>query len=114
VQKLKDHRIVIDGIRQRSTLEQIRAQSEGDVAIIYVHAPPDIAYSLYSQREQSNGGTLTPTQFYRLYAAPVELEVRYMIQDADAVVYNWTGKQEYDVALDKLATTLSLYPKRTP
>jgi hypothetical protein len=34
-----------------------------------------------------------------------------MIQDADAVVYNWTGKPEYDVALDKLASALSLYPK---
>jgi dephospho-CoA kinase len=99
-------RVVVDGIRHRETLNSIRELSEREVAVIYVQAAPDIAYKLYSARERKN---IAPSKFFELYNAPVERDVRYLIQDADAIVYNWTGKDEYDAVLDRLGTELMLY-----
>jgi dephospho-CoA kinase len=107
----KGRRIVVDGIRHRETLALLKEYSEREVAVIYVQASPDIAYKLYTGRERMK---ISPGKFFELYGAPVERDVRYLIQDADAIIYNWTGKREYDVALDNLGTELGLYdrPKR--
>jgi|ERR1700712_49293 predicted NUDIX family phosphoesterase len=99
-------RIIVDGIRHRETLRLIRQFSTRDVAVVYVQAAPDIAYALYSARERKN---ISPTKFFELYSALVESDVRYLIQDADAIIYNWTGKDEYDAVLDKFGTELALY-----
>ena len=101
-------RIVIDGVRHRETLNFIKQFSSRDVALLYVQAAPDIAYKLYSSRENNK---ITANRFFELYSAPVESDVRYLINDADAIVYNWTGKDEYDVALDELSTRLGLYDR---
>jgi len=77
-----------------------------EVAVIYVQAAPDIAYKLYSARERQS---ISPNKFFELYSAKAESDVRYLIQDADAIIYNWTGKDEYDAVLDGLGTDLGLY-----
>jgi predicted NUDIX family phosphoesterase len=102
-------RVVVDGIRHRETLKFLREYSGRDVAVVYVQAAPDIAYKLYSSREHQS---ISPEKFFELYSAPVESDVRYLIQDADVIIYNWTGKDEYDAALDKLGTELGLYDRR--
>ena len=99
-------RIVVDGIRHRETLRLLKEYSQRDVAVIYVQAAPDIAYKLYSGREHQS---ISPAKFFELYSAEVESDVRYLIQDADVIIYNWTGKDEYDAVLDELGTELGLY-----
>ena len=101
-------RVVVDGIRHRETLRLLREHSKREVAVIYVQASPDIAYKLYSSRERQN---IFAGKFFELYSAPVESDVRYLIQDADVIIYNWTGKDEYDAVLDKLGTELGLYER---
>jgi dephospho-CoA kinase len=99
-------RVVVDGIRHRETLRLLKECSKRDVAVVYVQAAPDIAYKLYSSRERQN---IPPGRFFELYSAPVESDVRYLIQDADVIIYNWSGKDEYDAILDQLGTELGLY-----
>jgi dephospho-CoA kinase len=101
-------RVVVDGIRHRETLRFLKEYSQRDVAVIYVQAAPDIAYKLYSSRERQS---ISPAKFFELYSAVVESDVRYLIQDADAIIYNWTGKDEYDAVLDELGTELGLYDR---
>jgi len=102
-------RIVVDGVRHRETLKLIRQYSKREVAVIYVQASPDIAYELYTAREQKH---ISASTFFELYSASVESDVRYLIQDADAIIYNWTGKDEYDAVLDRFGTELALYEQR--
>jgi len=102
-------RVVVDGIRHRETLRLLKENSRRDVAVVYVQAAPDIAYRLYSSRERQS---ISPEKFFELYSAPVESDVRYLIQDADVIIYNWTGKGEYDAVLDKLGTELGLYDRQ--
>lgn len=102
-------RVVVDGIRHRETLRLLKEYSKRDVAVIYVQAAPDIAYRLYSTREHQH---ISPGKFFDLYSAPVESDVRYLIQDADVIIYNWTGKNEYDAVLDQLGTELGLYGRK--
>jgi hypothetical protein len=97
------------GIRHRETLRLLKEYSKRDVAVIYVQAAPDIAYRLYSTREHQR---ISPSKFFDLYSAPVESDVRYLIQDADVIIYNWTGKNEYDAVLDQLGTELGLYGRK--
>lgn len=99
-------RVVIDGIRHRETLRLLKECSKRDVAVVYVQAAPDIAYKLYSSRERQN---MSLGRFFELYSAPVESDIRYLIQDSDVIIYNWTGKDEYDAILDRLGTELGLY-----
>ncbi|HXJ15540.1 MAG TPA: HTH domain-containing protein [Candidatus Limnocylindrales bacterium] len=95
---------LIDGIRQRATLEQLRIQaSPKAVAVLFVYTPPHIAYKFYHGR---GGHRLAISQYLRLREAPVELEVRKLIADADAVLYNWTGKLKYEQAVRKLMIEL--------
>jgi hypothetical protein len=104
--RLKSERVVVDGVRHRETLNSIKEFSKRDVAVIYVQAAPDLAYQLYSKRENKS---ISPRAFFELYSASVEGDVRYLIQDADAIIYNWTGRSEYDAVLDALGTELKLY-----
>ena len=85
-------RVLIDGIRQNATLEVLMTRLELPLAILFVHTAPDIAHSFYEKREANHIGF---SEFLRLREAPVEQEVDEMIGLADAVLYNWTGKDEY-------------------
>ena len=42
------------------------------------------------------------------YSAPVEQEVRYLMNNADVVMYNWFGAEKYDAALSAMAVELGL------
>lgn len=86
-------RVLIDGIRQGATLDELRARSASrPVAVTYVHTAPDLAYQFYRTRENSS---ITIHDFLALRAAPVESQVEALIGKADAVLYNWTGLFEF-------------------
>ena len=93
-------RVLVDGIRQRSTLSQLRMiAAPMKVGLIFVYTPPDVAYRFYSARSRRK---LTIHDFLQVRDAPVEAEVRYLIADSDAVIYNWTGRLRYQKAIRKL------------
>ncbi|MFT4048642.1 MAG: HTH domain-containing protein [Solirubrobacterales bacterium] len=82
-------RVVVDGIRQRATLDAIRDAAEHPIYTVYVHTPPDVAFRLYKSRRGDNP---TVQEFVEVREAEVESEVAEMIQVADTVVYNWIGQ----------------------
>jgi len=51
---------------------------------------------------------LSLSDFMKIYNAPFESEVRLLIQDADAVIYNWFGLEDYELVVEKLVTELGL------
>jgi predicted NUDIX family phosphoesterase/dephospho-CoA kinase len=92
-------RVLVDGIRHRSTLDALRnAAGRRRVGVLYVHTPPNIAYRFYRQRS----GSSTFLDFLRVREAEVEREVESLIADADAVLYNWTGKDIYRATVTRL------------
>lgn len=85
--------IVVDGIRQRATIEALRDRAQGKrVATIYVQVPPDVAYEFYQQRERAD---ITIQEFLTIRNAPVEDQVENMIDLGDAIVYNWAGRLQF-------------------
>lgn len=86
-------RVVIDGLRQPETLEALReALGPRDVSVVYVHAPVDIAYEFYREREDTKA---TIDDFTARRGAWVEIQVTQMLEDADAALFNWIGRDEY-------------------
>jgi hypothetical protein len=95
---------LIDGIRQRETIDRIREMAAPTkVALLYVYTPPHISYQFYEDR---SGHELSIDGFLRLYNSPVETDVKKLIVDADAILYNWTGKLHYEHAVRKLMQEL--------
>jgi predicted NUDIX family phosphoesterase len=86
-------RLLVDGIRQRRTLEALRLLAGRDLrtAVLFVHTTADRAYDLYQRRE----GKVPFSDFVALREAPVELEVPSLIDLSDAVLYNWTERRDY-------------------
>lgn len=105
-EKLGEDRIIVDGIRQRETLEQLVRKSPIPVAVMYIHTTADIAYELYTQRESQED--LSISEFLDLYTAPVESDVRYFIDGADAILFNWTGTDEYGEVLDTFCKEMNI------
>jgi hypothetical protein len=103
--------VVIDGIRQRATLLQLKAiagladgvQPARSVTTLFVHAAPDVAYRFYKRREPKG---LSTAEFMHLYSAPVEAEIPLLISEADAILYNWHGKPAFDRAIRDLMKAL--------
>lgn len=104
---LATDRVIVDGIRQLRTLEALRKVANQRVATVYVHTPPDVAYKMYALREAQTPN-LTLSTFMEIYNAPVESEVRYMISEADLIVYNWIGLDDYDLVVEKFICDLGL------
>jgi predicted NUDIX family phosphoesterase/adenylate kinase family enzyme len=103
------NRIVIDGIRQLSTLRVIKKLSSVPVAVLFVYAAPDVAFELYLGRERRRGEpAVTLDDFMRMYSASVERDVPFMISEADAVIYNWSGESSYGRTLSAMAEELGL------
>jgi predicted NUDIX family phosphoesterase len=97
-------RVLIDGIRHRATLDELRKLAgRTSVGLLYVHTPPNVAYRFYRRR---SGKSLSIHEFLSLSDSPVEAEVRGMIGVADAVLYNWTGRPMYRDAIRKLIRDL--------
>jgi len=100
--KLGKDRVLIDGIRQRATLEALKLLAGSQkVGMLFVHTPPDVAYQFYKERVQCVNNI---HDFLNLREAPVESEVADMISLADALLYNWQGKDVYQDAICKLMT----------
>jgi len=105
--RLRMPNVVVDGIRQRATLHDLRTISRAvdpggrgrTVATLFVHAAPDVAYRFYRSREAAR---ISTAEFMQLYTAPVESEVPFLISEADAILYNWSGRTAYDRAIRDL------------
>ncbi|WP_157888376.1 HTH domain-containing protein [Neptunicoccus sediminis] len=106
---LGEKRVIVDGIRQQSTLEALRTKAEGALALLYVYATPDLALRLYSQREGLDE-TEHESVFFDAIGAEVESDVSVMMNDADAVIYNWSGETNYERAISSMANILGLKP----
>jgi predicted NUDIX family phosphoesterase/dephospho-CoA kinase len=105
-------RVIVDGVRHPETLQALRATSRRPVAMIYIHTPPDVAYELYTLRE-ATAETIRPVDFMRIQNAPVEARARYLIDDADAIVYNWFGLENYRYVVRQLIDDLGLASNAT-
>jgi hypothetical protein len=64
-------------------------------------------YELYTLREAPND-TPTPPEFAAVQNAPVESMTRYLIDEADAIVYNWFGVDDYRFVVKELIADLRL------
>lgn len=106
--KMTCERIVIDGIRHPETLAELKDMLEDPLALLYVYTPPDVAFAMYQMREDHGIGGIDFDTFVDLYNAPVEGQVRYIIQDADVILYNWLGLSEYERTINDMLTKLGL------
>ncbi len=105
LERLQSDRILIDGIRQRSTIEELRSLSTGrKLGMLYVHTPPDIAYDFFRQR--GNSSDVGIHDFLKIREAPVESEVGNLIGASDAVLYNWSGRPQYRQVVMSLMKSL--------
>jgi predicted NUDIX family phosphoesterase len=102
-------RVVIDGVRQLSTLRALKAEAEESVAVLFVRAAPDLAFNLYNGRGWGKGDSpIDPEAFMRMLSAPVERDVAFMMSEADAVIYNWLGEAGYGRVLSAMGEELGL------
>jgi hypothetical protein len=108
IKRLRIAKTVIDGIRHTETLRALQVQASCPVAVIYIHTPPDVAYELYTSRNASKDA-LSPAQFATMQNAIVESHVRYLIDDADIIIYNWFGLDSYRFVVRELIRDLGLH-----
>jgi predicted NUDIX family phosphoesterase len=105
-------RVVIDGVRQLSTLRALKAEAREAVAVLFVRAAPDLAFNLYNGRGRGkDDGPVDPEIFMRMLSAPVERDVAFMMSEADAVIYNWLGEAGYGRVLSAMGEELGLAPR---
>jgi predicted NUDIX family phosphoesterase/dephospho-CoA kinase len=93
IEKSDNERILIDGIRHRSTLSNLRHNAgKRRIGVLYVYTLPDVAYDFFEQRERRD---ISFFDFLSLRAAPAEREVGELLGQADGVLYNWAGLADY-------------------
>lgn len=95
-------KIVIDGIRHPETLAALRDISPLPIAVMYVYTPPDVAYDMYRGREDYGDQAVSFHDFVSIYNAPVEQKVKYVLGEADVVLYNWVGLDQYDKIIERM------------
>lgn len=100
-------RVVIDGIRQIETYEELAKFLGERPALLYVHTPPDVAYEMYRIRESGNSLDFTYRDFLRVYDAPVETDLSTLGRYAQTYIYNFLGKDALRRSLDKLVRELN-------
>jgi dephospho-CoA kinase len=104
-------RVVVDGIRQRQTLDAL-----ADVAVdrpigrLYVHTPADVAFDFYRRRRRVR---TTIDDFIAVREAEVESDVEELIGEADAVLYNAAGLRSFRALVRRLMAELGV-PRRRP
>jgi dephospho-CoA kinase len=97
-------RVLIDGIRQRKTLDEVRAKAGAlRVGVVYVHSPPFLAFEFIAGRS-----ALRVEDAIAMRNASVEREVRDMIALADVVLFNWQGRMAYQQAVRRLMRELGI------
>ncbi len=99
-------RAIVDGVRQRATLDRIYQILGGrrSCGILYVHTPPDMAHKFYCARR---GAKISFEQFLAVRDAEVEAEVPKFLRDADGVIYNWFGRKQYGNTLRQFVNGVS-------
>lgn len=106
VQESSDARVLVDGIRHRATLRHLKGMTDQRrTATLFVHTPPDVAFAFYRRREQPD---LTIQGFLALRAAEAEAEVESLIEESNAVLYNWAGVESYQSTIDRLMADVSI------
>lgn len=104
VQALNGPRILIDGLRQRATIDAIkRLVIDKKVGILFVHTSADQSFEFYARRI-AEGASMR--DFLAARSAKVEGEVEDLISSADAVLYNWTGQLQYRDTIRELMAAL--------
>jgi predicted NUDIX family phosphoesterase/dephospho-CoA kinase len=107
-QRLGGPRLLVDGIRQRATLEELRALATPlRVGVVFVHTPPDVAFNFYKSRSPR---TFTVDDFLRVRDSPVEKEAERLLGLSDAVLYNWQGRHMYREAVLQLMSAVGVKP----
>jgi predicted NUDIX family phosphoesterase len=97
-------RPLVDGIRHRATLASLRRHvAPRPVAVVFVHTPPDVAYHFYKARV---GRDVPFHEFAAARENPVESETSDLIGEADAVLYNWSGKDNYRRTVHRMMQAL--------
>jgi predicted NUDIX family phosphoesterase len=103
-------RILVDGVRHRSTLDQLRQLSVGRrFGLLFVYTPPDVAFNLFKLRAGKRSSVF---DFLKTRDAEVEGEVRKMIEISDAVLYNWTGRLDFRRVLRRFLKELGVSKSR--
>lgn len=98
--EVEGERLLVDGIRQLDTLRYLKVLARGmRIATVYVHTTPDVAFEFYRSRERESASL---REFLNVRDSPVEREVPLMIEEADAVLYNWLGRDELAAAVKDL------------
>jgi predicted NUDIX family phosphoesterase len=100
-------RCIIDGIRHLATYEHLAADLGGDVVLLFVQTPPDVAYDMYRAREAQPTLTFSYREFLEIYDAPVESEISSLGRKAQLYVYNSFGVEAFRRTLDEVAAKLS-------
>lgn len=103
--------VIVDGIRQQSTLEALREKAKGALALLFVYATPDLALRLVCQREGVKE-TEHEAEVFDAMGADVESDIQVMMNSADAVIYNWSGEANYEQALSEMANDLGIRKKK--
>lgn len=105
VAECKGEKILIDGIRQKRTLQELKAGAgKYRIGLLFIHTPPDIAFKFYKKR---TGKPLSIYDFLKIRDASVESEVVELIGMCDAVLYNWAGRTNYRKAIQELIQEIS-------
>ena len=108
VQRLSGPRLLVDGIRQRATLNELRLLATPMlVGVLFVHTPPDVAYNFYRSRSPR---PFSIHDFLRVRDSPVEQEVERLLALSDAVLYNWEGRHMYQQAVRELMREVGVGP----
>src|SRR4051794_10441037 len=101
-----DH-VIVEGIRQRRTLEALQgAGASARVGKLFVYTPPDLAFEFYKARAGADGVTFD--EFIARRESPVERETDELITEADAVLYNWIGRDGHQAAVIELMAELGI------
>ena len=107
----KSDRILIDGLRQKATLNELKSLAGSfRIATVFINTPADLAYAFYTERI-AHGASIE--EFLDVRSAPVEAEVESLISTADAVLYNFTGKFQYRETIQSFMEDLGIPPVNT-
>jgi len=83
---------VIDGIRNIKTLVELKKVLEGKLALIYIETNPEDAFEYYRKREDPH---VSFDEFLAILSHPVEREIPYFAQRADAILYNYGSTESF-------------------
>ena len=91
-------------------IKTVLPKTSETVGLLYVHTPIDLAYHFLCRRTDQ---AIPLSAFLQIRSAPVEQEIEESIAEADAVLYNWTGRPAYRRTIQALMAELHAPARRT-